>query len=49
MTAPCGLDCFNCIVFLANEDQELRTFVSKELNIPFEKAVCNGCRNANMP
>jgi hypothetical protein len=24
MTAPCGLDCFNCTFFLAHENQELR-------------------------
>lgn len=48
MTAPCGLDCFNCQFYLAHEDQEARTTVekiSKEYNIPFEIMLCNGCRN----
>jgi hypothetical protein len=44
MTAPCGLDCFNCIVYLANNNDEMRTMVSEKMGIPFEKAVCKGCR-----
>jgi hypothetical protein len=24
MTSPCGLDCFNCLMYLASEDEELR-------------------------
>ena len=47
MTSPCGLDCFNCPVYLANENEELRTLMAKHLNIPFEQAICNGCRNEN--
>ena len=47
MTSPCGLDCFNCPVYLANEDDKIRASISKYLDIPFEKAVCNGCRNEN--
>jgi hypothetical protein len=47
MTAPCGLDCFNCIVYLANENQEFREKISKKTGIPVEKAVCKGCRNEN--
>ena len=47
MTAPCGLDCFNCIVYLANENQEMRAIVSKKTGIPLENAVCEGCRNIN--
>jgi len=29
MTAPCGLDCFNCQYFLAREDQEAMNTVEK--------------------
>ena len=47
MTSPCGLDCFNCPMYLANENHELRSAISKNLNIPIEKAVCKGCRNEN--
>ncbi len=44
MTAPCGLDCFNCLMYLASENEELRTKISENLGIPFEQAVCRGCR-----
>jgi hypothetical protein len=48
MTAPCGLDCFNCHFFLAKQDLEARRKVeelSKQLNIPFETMLCDGCRS----
>ena len=47
MTAPCGLDCFNCHFFLAREDREAMNTVEKlseEHNIPVEVMFCNGCR-----
>lgn len=47
MTAPCGLDCFNCPMYLAHENEELRKTISKNLGIPYEKAFCIGCRNEN--
>ena len=47
MTAPCGLDCFNCPLYLANENQEFRMAISKKLSIPSDKAACKGCRNEN--
>ena len=46
MTAPCGLPCFECYLYLANEDQEIRAMASRHLVIPLEEAVCPGCRNA---
>ena len=45
MTAPCGLDCFNCPMYLAGENKELRTKISERMGIPFEQAICLGCRN----
>ena len=45
MTSPCGIDCFNCPAYLANKNEELRTKVAKYLDIPFEQAICNGCRS----
>jgi hypothetical protein len=50
MTAPCGLDCFNCHFCLARRDKEAMNTVKKlseEFNIPFEIMLCNGCRNHN--
>lgn len=37
MTAPCGLDCFNCAFYVAPENPEARAQIeqwSKEYNIP---------------
>ena len=39
LTAPCGLDCFNCHFFLAHEDQKAMSKVEKlsaEYNVPVE-------------
>ena len=50
MTAPCGLDCFNCHFFLARKDEEAMGTVkqlSEEFNIPVDIMLCNGCRNHN--
>lgn len=44
MTAPCGLDCFNCPMYLASEDEDLRKKVSRNMNISLERAMCSGCR-----
>lgn len=44
MTAPCGLDCFNCPVFLANDNEKIRAMVAAKMGIPPEQAVCKGCR-----
>jgi len=46
MTSPCGLDCFNCPAYLANEDMELRASISERRNIPLHAARCEGCRSA---
>ena len=45
MTSPCGLDCFNCPMYIANEDIKLRADISERLNISLEAARCKGCRN----
>lgn len=45
MTAPCGLDCFNCHVYLANENVNLRAVIAERFGIPEKEAVCQGCRN----
>ena len=45
MTAPCGLDCFNCPMFLASSNEEVRNAVAKELEIAPNEVQCKGCRN----
>lgn len=47
MTAPCGLDCFNCPAYLAKDNEKLRGIISKRMGVPLEKAFCQGCRNEN--
>ena len=50
MTAPCGLDCFNCHFYLARKDKEAMNTVKKlseEFNIPVEIMLCKGCRSHN--
>lgn len=45
MTAPCGLPCFECYLYLTNDNEEMRAAAAKELGISEEKATCKGCRN----
>jgi len=47
MTAPCGLDCFNCPMYMAMTDETLRRKIAENLKIPIENAACCGCRNEN--
>ena len=50
MTAPCGLDCFNCHFFLARQDRsalEIVEGLSQKFQIPVEIMLCRGCRNHN--
>jgi len=46
MTSPCGMDCFNCPAYCANENMKIRADISAKLNLPIETAKCEGCRNA---
>jgi hypothetical protein len=46
MTSPCGMDCFNCPAYRANEEMNIRADISVKLNLPIEAARCDGCRNA---
>jgi hypothetical protein len=48
MTAPCGLACFNCGYYLANDNEEEREKLNRDerLNgVPAEIWLCQGCRN----
>lgn len=47
MTAPCGLDCFNCPMYQAVDNEKLRNAIAKGMGIAPEKAMCKGCRNEN--
>ncbi|MCP3922297.1 MAG: DUF3795 domain-containing protein [Desulfobacterales bacterium] len=48
MTAPCGLDCFNCHFFLAHEDEnEMKKVeaLAERFNFEADKMLCKGCRS----
>lgn len=45
LTAPCGLDCFNCPTFEGNITEEYKTRVSELLKIPRDETPCKGCRD----
>jgi hypothetical protein len=54
LTAPCGLDCFNCPNYLANDNEEIRKQITsqlKERGLPSDEVTCKGCRkeNGNIP
>ncbi|HII94005.1 MAG TPA: DUF3795 domain-containing protein [Methanosarcina sp.] len=52
LTAPCGLDCFNCPFYLANDNEEIRKQIQSTIsetgyNLSDQEAVCKGCRREN--
>ncbi len=44
LTAPCGLDCFNCELYEENLTSELADLIHSKMGIPKEKIPCRGCR-----
>jgi hypothetical protein len=47
LTAPCGLDCFNCGTYEGNITEDVKKQVSEFLKIPVEETSCKGCRGEN--
>ena len=47
LTAPCGLDCFNCGGYEANVTEEYKLRVAELWNIAPEETPCKGCRGEN--
>lgn len=45
LTAPCGLDCFNCPTYEGNITEEWKNRASAFLKIPAEETPCKGCRD----
>lgn len=45
LTAPCGLDCFNCPSYEGNITEALKERISEFLGIPLEETSCKGCRH----
>lgn len=47
MTAPCGLDCFNCHFWLARENEDSMNILkgwSEQYDVPLEVMFCDGCK-----
>ncbi len=44
LTAPCGLDCFNCELYKDNLTDKLAQLIHDRLGVPKEEISCKGCR-----
>jgi hypothetical protein len=44
LTAPCGLDCFNCDLYEGNLTSDLAESIHVKTGVPKEKIACKGCR-----
>ncbi len=47
LTAPCGLDCFNCELYDSNLTDEFATLIHQKYGVPKEAIPCRGCRIQN--
>lgn len=44
LSAPCGIDCFNCEVFEKNLTEQVRGIMAERLGLRPEEVACRGCR-----
>ncbi|MBI1921678.1 MAG: DUF3795 domain-containing protein [Geobacter sp.] len=44
LTAPCGLDCFNCDIHESNLTDELAELIHVQRGVPKDEIACKGCR-----
>jgi len=44
MTAPCGLPCFECYLYLAQFDQAMAETIAGVFNVSPDEIKCKGCR-----
>lgn len=44
LTAPCGLDCFNCELYVENLTDKLAGLIHEKLGVPEHEISCQGCR-----
>lgn len=45
LTAPCGLDCFNCEIYEENLTDQMAEFIHTKMGIAKEDIPCKGCRH----
>lgn len=44
LTAPCGLDCFNCELYEHNLTDQLANVIHEKYGVPLAAIPCKGCR-----
>jgi len=44
LTAPCGLDCFNCELYEDNLTTDFIELIHTKMGVPKEDILCRGCR-----
>lgn len=44
LTAPCGIDCFNCTFFVDNITDQAKMMFAQHFKLDPEKVPCKGCR-----
>jgi hypothetical protein len=44
LTAPCGIDCFNCELYEDNLTNDFAEMIHVKWNVPKDKIACKGCR-----
>lgn len=44
LTAPCGIDCFNCHAHENNVTDEYRKEMAQRLGLPPDEVACKGCK-----
>jgi hypothetical protein len=44
LTAPCGLDCFNCEIYEDNLSEKLVDLIHMKMGVSREEIGCRGCR-----
>lgn len=44
LTAPCGLDCFNCMIHEDNLTDEVAEAIGSRWGAPKDEIACRGCR-----
>lgn len=47
LTAPCGIDCFNCELYEDNLTEAFASAISAKMNVPKEKLSCKGCTGSH--
>ena len=47
LTAPCGLDCFNCEIYEGNITEEMKKQFASKIKKDPEEIACKGCQREN--